>query len=306
MTFKLEPLSTALARKAQDGSPGGAETRPVANGNGWGVVDIVCTYGPTDRSFGENFRATSISLVLAGSFVFRSRRGSSLMSPGSLLLGNAGHAFECSHRHGEGDRCLSFQFDADLFERIAHDLGAAPKLNTDRLPPLRVLAPLNARAWMAAMMASKGARDQPDPIEEIALELAGTVIRTVDGLSDDGTSGELGAGRIADVLRRLEDGNEPSALADLARATGLSRFHFLRSFKRVTGITPHQWVLRMRLRQAAELLVKSRQPITEVALDVGFDDLSNFIRSFRTEFGVSPNRYRTAGGRVAQPLSHKT
>jgi AraC-like DNA-binding protein len=167
-----------------------------------------------------------------------------------------------------------------------------------------LLAPLTARAWMAATSTNKADRNQPDPIEEIALELAGTVIETIDGLAVEDTKGEVDAGRIAGVIRRLEEDDEPSTLADLARMAGLSRFHFLRSFKRVTGVTPHQWVLRMRLRRAAERLVKTRQPVTDIALDVGFDDLSNFIRSFGAEFGVSPNRYRTAGGRVPPPLRH--
>jgi AraC-like DNA-binding protein len=91
----------------------------------------------------------------------------------------------------------------------------------------------------------------------------------------------------------LESGSaQAGSLPELARAAGLSRYHFLRTFKRVTGVTPHQWLLRARLRDAAQRLVTGRAPITEIALDVGFDDLSNFIRSFRAEFGVSPRRYR--------------
>jgi AraC-like DNA-binding protein len=95
------------------------------------------------------------------------------------------------------------------------------------------------------------------------------------------------------VLRRLEAASaEPQELADLAQVAGLSRYHFLRTFKRVTGVTPHQWVLRARLRDAARRLTETRAPITEIALDVGFEDLSNFIRTFRAEFGMSPSRYR--------------
>jgi AraC family transcriptional regulator len=85
---------------------------------------------------------------------------------------------------------------------------------------------------------------------------------------------------------------EPLTLGEMARIAGLSRYHFLRTFKAVTGITPHQWLLRARLRDAARRLATSRDPVTEIALDVGFEDLSNFIRSFRSEFGVSPSRYR--------------
>jgi AraC family transcriptional regulator len=62
----------------------------------------------------------------------------------------------------------------------------------------------------------------------------------------------------------------------------------------VAGITPHQWILRARLRGAAKRLAASEAPITEIAFDVGFEDLSNFIRSFRAEFGISPRAYRAA------------
>jgi AraC-like DNA-binding protein len=95
------------------------------------------------------------------------------------------------------------------------------------------------------------------------------------------------------VLRRLEAQTaELHPLSDLARTAGLSPYHFLRVFKGVTGVTPHQWLLRARLREAAHRLATSRAPVTEIALEVGFDDLSNFIRTFRAEYGVPPSRYR--------------
>jgi len=69
------------------------------------------------------------------------------------------------------------------------------------------------------------------------------------------------------------------------------------AFKAVTGVTPHQWLLRARLRDAARRLTTTPDAVTAIALDVGFDDLSNFIRSFRTEYGVSPSRYRQRRGK---------
>lgn len=287
LTTPLDPLATALRRKAQTGGLGAAEGRSIATGDGWRVLDIVCTSGPEDRPFEERHASASISLVLSGTFVYRSDRGSSFLSPGALLLGDSGHTFECSHQHGEGDRCLSFQFDPELFERVVHDAGRRGNaFGQDRLPPLRTLAPLTARARMALR--------SPGSLEELALELAGAVVQLTKGAPRGRTSTRDPA-RIARVLRHLESRiAEPHSLADLARVAGLSRYHFLRTFRCVTGVTPHQWLLRARLREAAQRLLASQDPVTEIALHVGFEDLSNFIRSFRAEFGMSPSRYRAA------------
>ena len=79
-----------------------------------------------------------------------------------------------------------------------------------------------------------------------------------------------------------------------ASDAGLSAFHFLRLFAQVLGVTPHQYLIRSRLRRAARLLADGARSISDVALDVGFEDLSNFTRSFRAEFGASPREFRLA------------
>jgi AraC family transcriptional regulator len=278
-----DPLALALARKTGVGSTVATD---LADGDGWRVRDIVCTSGPSDRPFEERHAAVSISIVLTGTFMYQSELGSCVMSAGSLVLGDAGKTFECSHRYGEGDRCLSFQFEPALFDRLAWDVGAPGfAFERDRLPPLRVLAEPTARARTA--LARGGSFD------EIALDLAAAVVRTTRAVERDAAPSASDADRIAPVLRELEaHAAEPRSLADLASAAGLSRYHFLRTFRRVTGMTPHQWVVRARLRDAAARLVTTRVPVTGIALDAGFDDLSNFIRSFRAEFGTSPRRYR--------------
>src|SRR5512143_3643704 len=94
-----DPLFSALRRKALEDTSGGTEDHLLAAGEGWRVVDVVCTSGPQDPSFEETHLASSVSLVLAGTFTYRGNEGRSLMAPGVLLLGDAGHCFECSHRH---------------------------------------------------------------------------------------------------------------------------------------------------------------------------------------------------------------
>jgi AraC family transcriptional regulator len=281
----VDPLAAALARKTASGARGEIADVPLASGDGWRVQDIVCTCGPRDHEAEELTSASSVALVLSGSFVVRDRHGTSLLSEGSYLLVNAGHCFACSHRHGEGDRCLSFRYEPGLFDRIAHDAGRRTGFAHNRLPPLRPLAPLTARAQLAMR--------EPDLMEEVAIELAAAALGLSANESRPGTPSLQG--RMSEVLRYMAAHSAaPHTLAGLARMAKLSPYHFLRSFKATTGVTPHQWLLRARLRDAAGKLALTNAPVTEIALDVGFEDLSNFTRTFHAEFGASPRQYRLA------------
>jgi AraC-like DNA-binding protein len=62
----------------------------------------------------------------------------------------------------------------------------------------------------------------------------------------------------------------------------------------VLGVTPHQYLVRSRLRHAARLLADDARSITEIAFGVGFGDLSNFVRTFHRAAGVSPRAFRKA------------
>ena len=104
-------------------------------------------------------------------------------------------------------------------------------------------------------------------------------------------------------------------LEDAAEQAGLSPFHFLRLFSNVLGVSPHQYLVRSRLRHAARLLADDDRPVTDVAFDVGFGDLSNFVRTFHRAAGVSPlpvppglardaqDFPRTAGGALTRVIS---
>ena len=84
-------------------------------------------------------------------------------------------------------------------------------------------------------------------------------------------------------------------------AVGLSAFHFLRVFRRATGTTPHRYLVGARLRRAAALLSDTSRPVTDIAYDAGFGDLSNFVRTFHREVGCSPGAYRR--GRLRLPAT---
>jgi AraC-like DNA-binding protein len=285
-------LDLAVTRRIAAGAPGRAAGTPVAHGAGWSVEDVVCTAGPADRPFEEQHSAVSIGLVVAGSFQYRSAAGRVLMTPGSVLLGNPGHCFECGHDHASGDRCIAFRYAPDFFAQVAADAGATRPdrfFQVTRLPPRRELAALVARASEGVSVAPKVSW------EELAIQLAARAIQL--GMEQRPAPGDPPQGAVARVTRSVRDIERqpagPFGLRQLASDAGLSPFHYLRTFLHLAGVTPHQFVLRTRLRQAAARLAGEDTKVIEIALGSGFGDLSNFNRSFRSEFGVSPRDYRT-------------
>lgn len=264
--------------------------RLLASGPGWSVSDFVCGAGPHDPSFQERHETACIAAVTEGSFQYRSTHGAAVLVPGAVLLGNPGYCFECGHEHATGDRCLAFNFTPDCLEAIVAAVPGARRtvFSVPRLPPLPLLTPLLADA--------EAARDAGDSeeLEELSLGLAGAAIAIL--AETDRRAPPLSRRdqrRLTDALRRIEaEACEPLALADLASEASMSRYHFLRSFGRMVGLTPHQYVLRTRLHRAAVRLRRSTESISAIAFEVGFNDLSTFNRRFRRVMGLSPSAYR--------------
>ncbi|MFW2173716.1 helix-turn-helix domain-containing protein [Acinetobacter guillouiae] len=80
------------------------------------------------------------------------------------------------------------------------------------------------------------------------------------------------------------------SLTDLATYVGLSPWHFLREFKKYTGLPPHSWLVQVRLQKARQLL-KQGQSIAMTAQNSGFSDQSHFNRHFKKAVGVTPSQY---------------
>jgi AraC family transcriptional regulator len=89
---------------------------------------------------------------------------------------------------------------------------------------------------------------------------------------------------------------EPISLADIAAAAGLSRMHFAAQFRAATGMRPHEYLIQRRIERAQELLLASRKPLVEIALDVGFKTQAHFTTVFARLVGETPNVWRQRNG----------
>ncbi len=249
------------------------------------VSEFRCSAGPDDTPFVERHRCHSVSYVRKGSFGCHSRGRFFELVAGSILVGHPGDEYVCTHDHVCGDECLSFFLGPELVEAIGDRaevwrIGSAPPL-----PELMVLGEL-------AQAAAAGRSDIG--LDEVGQVFASRFVEVVSGRPHKPV-----ATPVRDRRRAVETAlwidahsHQQVDLEQAAGQAGISPFHFLRLFSSVLGVTPHQYLVRSRLRHAARLLADNDISITDVAYDVGFGDLSNFVRTFHRAAGVSPRRFR--------------
>jgi AraC-like DNA-binding protein len=251
------------------------------------VSDFRCDAAPGDAPFVERHRCHSLSYVRKGSFGYQSRGRCYELVAGSVLVGHPGSEFVCHHDHVCGDECLSFFLAPELVDLIG---DRAEIWQAGCVPPLPEL-----------MVFGELAQASADGSSDIALDEVGQLFaaRFIEVVS--GRSAKPVAATAQDRRRAVEaalwidaQSHRNIGLEAAADQAGISPFHFLRLFSAVLGVTPHQYLVRSRLRHAARLLADQDRAITDVAYDIGFNDLSNFVRTFRRAAGVSPLKFRKA------------
>jgi AraC family transcriptional regulator len=94
------------------------------------------------------------------------------------------------------------------------------------------------------------------------------------------------------VVERMNDLNIDLDLQSLANETGYSRTHFVRMFHAATGLTPHHYILQLRLTRAKNLLRERRTSLIDIAALCGFSSQAHMATVFRQRLGVSPSAYR--------------
>lgn len=250
------------------------------------VHEYHCDAGPNDAPFEEMHADYSVSFVNRGSFGYRHRGQLHELVPGSLLVGSPGDEYVCTHEHhSTGDVCLSIKLAPAFVDEFARErsvwrIGAVPPL-----PEIMVLGEL-------AQAVADGRSDVG--YDEIACAIAVKFAEVVRGTKQRVPQSRAhDRKRIVDVARWIEsNSHEEINLDAAARTAGMTSYRLLRLFARVLGVTPHQYLIRTRLRHAARLLTDEGSTITQIAAAVGFADLSNFIRTFGRAAGMSPQEFR--------------
>lgn len=272
----------ATPMAAPDAGTAAPAIAPVAESAAVRVLDYRCGATACAAPVAARHDRTSLILLTRGAFCYADHGYTRLLEPGALVVGLAGDEYACSHEYGGGDACLVFQFAPGVLETALGDKRPRAGAVLAGDPRLEALAGA-ARAGMSA-----------EALEESAYALA------------EAAAERLGAGaEVPPSLRRADRDRAHQAvqliesrhaegltIGAIAEAVDASPFHFLRVFRQELGVTPHQYLLRTRLRRAVAMLRDSAAPVTEIAYTVGFGDLSNFHRAFKRHLGCSPEAFR--------------
>ena len=232
----------------------------------------------------EETKHIAVTFIEDGEFTLRQGNSSWAFVKSDILLSIPGLQRRYQHeRLCPDDICLSAAFAPEVVEDA---LG--------RVPGKRLLPKISSSPFTRFVYRSvKRAMESEDPL---AMESAAfdCIVALTPGFwegcgSRKGSDAHMRSVRKACDLM-LACFNDNLSLSTLGRAVGMSTFHFARCFSAIMGHSPHQYLLRVRLFNAARLL-RQGAAVTETATKSGFSNLSHFSRTFHRRFGVSPAKY---------------
>lgn len=148
--------------------------------------------------------------------------------------------------------------------------------------------------WAAELLIPD--RSDPMAVEETESRIVGGVHELLWGDSirvpymDNNIRPDLHYSRVLEYIHAHY--TEPLDVDTLANLAMQSRYHFIRSFKSITGLSPYQYVLKRRVEEAKEQLKRTGKTVTEISFALGFASTSQFHRVFLKSVGMTPERYR--------------
>jgi AraC family transcriptional regulator len=230
------------------------------------------------------YAAPSIGFVLSGWFDYCVEGRSAFAAPGAVVLGNAGETFHVRHHDAIGNRRAFAVLPRGLLEEVAN----AEQLDAARFPAITI-APSAGTTRMLSWL--RDIKRQNGGQEEAAYALAGAALRAP--AAQDKRISARNRARVHTAARYI-DANFPApcALRTISEAAQLSRYELVRAFTAILGQSPNQYLINTRIRAAAEHLEQTNAPIADIALGVGFNDISYFYSCFRTAFGCTPLQWR--------------
>ncbi len=229
-----------------------------------------------------------------GAYCLGAQKSYSLVSPGQVALINPSQVHSGVPVPGKRISYRMIYFEMQLMATAAAEVGRQPQVLPE-FPCLVVGDPLLWRRLQRLCRVFQGPGGRLEKESAIMDAMAHLVPFYGNVTSKQSLCRSTGCS-IRNAKEFLSENLERKiALEDVARAAGLSRYHFLRVFKRATGLPPHLFRTLRRIDRAKQLLCTGLPP-AHTALAVGFSDQSHFSNTFRKYTGATPGQYLADSG----------
>jgi AraC family transcriptional regulator len=216
----------------------------------------------------------------------------SLVRAGSVIVVPAG--YRCSWR-GTAPPSIRMRVPREMVDRAAEETGIPVRRHAELTNVFHTRDPLISQ--LGQLFALELERLE-HPAQALLVESASTILaahllRKYYAFDQNETwLRGLPPRPLAEVIAYIEESSEDAISLDtLAGIANVSRFHFVRLFKKSTGLTPMAYVEESRIRKARSLIEQRKQSLAEIALVCGFADQSHFSRRFRRHVGFTPGEY---------------
>jgi AraC-like DNA-binding protein len=260
------------------------------------VGNYKCQACAGTRSRVEYTDVYTLIFLLKGSFRHNTFRQSYFLTSEWILFKKPGYDYEVIHEHYIHDDCFYIEFGEEVVDRMTTPFSPCVinfLKNKDRASLLFKSNPWNS---FITWYLHRGTHDRIPSLEyqSLILDLITSVLGQTPNFSTTDNALHDSIDRAKQFI--VENYSEDISLNDIAGAACVSPFHFSRTFKRNTNLSPHQFLLEVRLQNARKLLLNSTRNIAEVSYASGFANPDYFVTLFKKKTGVTPSEFRRSGG----------
>jgi AraC family transcriptional regulator len=262
------------------------------------IVDFKCLCNVCSITQPEYNKSLCVSFIRKGFFEYRVFNGNQEAHTGRILISKPGYEHTTRHIDNQPDVTTVFEFKKDFLEALKEyyvDCGWFLKNNDIHAILLNCSVEADyLHHLILRLMQDKNASSLH--IDEMVIYLLDKVMNTLSNSPSLSIPENLKKYHLLTVETAKEFIHqyfcENISLHQLARHCYTSPFHFSRIFKTVLNLSPHQYLLRVRLQHAKMLITSSEKPIGDIAFECGFNSLEHFATAYKQHFKISPTKHR--------------